>query len=108
MKELLRRYQGRLRQIELGIGDLAGEMHLILEAAQLDPELSVQRIRRVCEEVLIRTCRDQGIGEDRITRRPTLERMKGPLVAARIIDRVLAAHIDTIISFGNLASHADS
>jgi anti-sigma regulatory factor (Ser/Thr protein kinase) len=83
-------------------------MHLILEAAQLDPELSVQRIRRVCEEVLIRTCRDQGIGEDRITRRPTLERMKGPLVAARIIDRVLAAHIDTIISFGNLASHADS
>jgi len=106
MKDLIDSYETRLQHIERKIGDLAGEMRLILEAARLDPELSVQRIRRVCEEVLIRMCREAHIDESLITRRPTLERMKGPLVSSKVIDRVLAAHIDTIISFGNIASHA--
>jgi len=61
MKDLIDSYETRLQHIERKIGDLAGEMRLILEAARLDPELSVQRIRRVCEEVLIRMCREAHI-----------------------------------------------
>lgn len=105
-EQVIERYEKRLAELERSMGDLSSEVRVILQAARIGPDLSLHKIRKVCEEILLRVRKLNGVGEEAITNRPTIERMRGPLVNRGILDRVTNAHVEAIMSFANPASHA--
>lgn len=69
-------------------------------------ESTLAKARTIVDKVLKALCEKHDVSWGK--QNPTIENMIGPLVAAKVIPGLIAAHVRTVQSYGNLAAHGEA
>jgi hypothetical protein len=93
----------RLKQLQERLRGFAGELSTLEELLAIDVASSLNKVRFITEKALHELCVSKATSWGEAE--PTLERMKGPLVARRHIPRNISIHLDTIQRNASAGSH---
>jgi hypothetical protein len=92
-----------LRELEAALPEFAEDLATLESLAGVDIPSSLNKIRCITEKALFQLCTRKGVSWGEAE--PTLERMIGPLVAARCVPKNVAVHVRTIQANTSPGSH---
>jgi hypothetical protein len=95
--------QFRLRRLRERLPDFLGDLEVLDELLNTDVASSLNKARFIVEKALHQLCLRAAISWG--SAEPTLERLKGPLVARGCVPKNIAIHLDTIQRNASPGSH---
>jgi tetratricopeptide (TPR) repeat protein len=93
----------RLRALENRVEEIGEDLRVLRDLLDRDNQSALNKIRYVTEKVLHRLCSERGVSWG--SAEPTVERMIGPLVAAKALPKGVALHVRTIQTHASPGSH---